>query len=320
MCGRLLPSNIRTRSQSNFPVEVHVKRFLLTAACLLALGAQAKVSVIATISDLGALAREAGGEHVSVQVISKPTQDPHFVDARPNLIIQMSNAELLIHAGMDLEAGWLPTLLSSSRNGKIQVGSPGNLNGATLIRPLEVPQQKIERAMGDIHPGGNPHYTKDPRNALLLVKGIANRLAELDPEHAEAYQANAARFEKSIAAKEAEWLAALAPYKGQPIITFHRSWSYFANWSGLEVVAFLEPKPGLPPALAHVADVTMIARQKKVKLVLQESWYSAQFSRYVAEKSGARVVQVMGQTPEGQSYEAYMSGLVAEVVKALSGT
>lgn len=297
-----------------------MKRFLIAAACLLALTAapaEAKLKVVATVADLGALAQEAGGDLVTVTTLARSTQDPHFVDARHNLIITLSNADLLLHVGMDLETGWLPTLLTSSRNGAIQPGAPGNLNCSTLIRPLEVPKEKIERAMGDLHPGGNPHYTKDPRGAVAIVKGVAARLAQLDGEHAAQYQANAEKFEKEMNAKAAEWLALLAPFKGQPIITFHRSFSYFVDWSGLVVAAYIEPKPGLPPSLSHVAQVTMTARQKKVKLIMQESWYSSQSSQIVAEKSGAKLVQVPGATPEGQRFTDYMDGLVKTVVAAL---
>lgn len=299
-----------------------MKRFIVAAACLLALSssvAHAKVKVVATVSDLGALAEAAGGKRVEVTTLARSTQDPHFVDARHSLIISLANADLLLHVGMDMEAGWLPTLLTSSRNGAIQAGGPGNLNCAILIRPLEVPQEKIERAMGDLHPGGNPHYTKDPRNALLIVRGVAARLAQLDPEHAAEYEANAAKFEAELKTKAAEWLTLLAPFKDKPIITFHRSWSYLSDWSGIQVAGFMEPKPGLPPSLAHVAQVTMLARQRKVKVILQESWYSSQSSQYVADKSGAQLIQVPGAVPEGKRYIDYMDGLVKAVAAGLQG-
>ncbi|MEN9798644.1 MAG: hypothetical protein RL653_2340 [Pseudomonadota bacterium] len=284
---------------------------------LAAVIAEAKVKVVATVTDLGALAREAGGELVEVSTLARSTQDPHFVDARHSLVLGLAQADLLLHLGMDMETGWLPTLLTSSRNGRVQPGAPGNLNCGTLVQPLEVPLEKIERAMGDIHPGGNPHYTKDPRNARLLVRGIAARLAVVDPAHAADYQRNVERFEAALGPKLAAWEAALAPFKGAPIITFHRSWSYLSAWAGFEQVAFMEPKPGLPPSAQHLAQVLVVARTRKVPLILQEQWYSAQGSELVAEKSGAKLVRVPGLVPEEQGYLAYMDGVVSAVVGAL---
>jgi len=295
-----------------------MNKTLLALLCLLSAPALAKVKVVATITDLGALAAEAGGDLVEVTTLARSTQDPHFVDARHSLVLGLAKADLLVHVGMDMETGWLPTLLTSSRNGAIQVGAPGNLNCATLIQPLEVPAEKIERAMGDIHPGGNPHYTKDPRNAVPLVRGMAARLAALDPANASAYGQNAARFEARLREKMVSWEAALRPYRGMPVITFHRSWSYLSAWAGLEQVAFMEPKPGLPPSAQHVAQVLVTARARKVPLILQEDWYTAQASELVAQKSGAKLVRVPGMVPEGQAYLPYMDGLVGAVAGALA--
>lgn len=296
-----------------------MKRFVLAALCLFSLAASANVKVVASVNDLGALAKEAGGDKIDLQVLAKPTQDPHFVDAKHSLVIGLSNADLLLHMGMELEIGWLPTLLTASRNGKIQMGSPGNLDCSQFVKPLEIPTGAIDRSMGDIHPGGNPHYTKDPRNAVLIVKGIAARLAQLDPKNAETYAANAARFEKELTPKIAEWQKLLAPYKGAPIVTFHKSWLYFSQFAGLDQVGFMEPKPGLPPSAQHVTEVLLLARQKHVKIILQEEWYSAQTSQLVADKSGAILVEVPGMTLEGQTYAQYMDALVQKVAAALGG-
>lgn len=295
-----------------------MNKTLLALLCLLSAPALAKVKVVATITDLGALAAEAGGDLVEVTTLARSTQDPHFVDARHSLVLGLAKADLLVHVGMEMETGWLPTLLTSSRNGAIQVGAPGNLNCSTLIQPLEVPAEKIERAMGDIHPGGNPHYTKDPRNAVPLVRGMAARLAALDPANATAYGQNAARFEARLREKLVSWEAALRPYRGMPVITFHRSWSYLSAWAGLEQVAFMEPKPGLPPSAQHVAQVLLTARARRVPLILQEDWYTAQASELVAQKSGAKLVRVPGMVPEGQAYLPYMDGLVGAVAGALA--
>jgi zinc/manganese transport system substrate-binding protein len=144
----------------------------------------AKLRVAATVTDLGAIAREVGGEELEVTVLARSTQDPHFVDAKPSLVLALSKVDLLLLLGLDMELGWLPSLVTASRNGAIQRGAPGYLDASTLIAPKEVPTQKVDRSMGDVHPGGNPHYTKDPRNAVPLAKGIAERLAQLAPDRA----------------------------------------------------------------------------------------------------------------------------------------
>jgi zinc/manganese transport system substrate-binding protein len=273
--------------------------------------------VVATIGDLGALAHEVGGDNVNVKVMAKSTQDPHFVDAKPSLVLDASNANLLVFNGLELEVGWLPPILSSSRNPEIQPGQSGYLDASTVIQPLEVPREKLERSMGDIHPGGNPHYTLDPRNGLRVAKLISQRLAQIDSAHAKDYQANYAKLESNLEAKIAEWGKALAPFKGTPVCGYHKSWIYFTEWAGFDEVAFVEPKPGLPPSAGHVATVLGVLREKKVPLIIQEEWYEAATSGLLADKSGATLVRVPGQTPEKQTYAQHIGKIVDEVVKAL---
>jgi zinc/manganese transport system substrate-binding protein len=259
-----------------------------------------------------------GQDLVDVAVLSAPTEDPHFVDAKPDRVLLLSRADLLVFTGMDLEIGWLPVLLTSSRNERIQPGSAGYLDCSTLITPKEVPLQKLDRSMGDVHPGGNPHYTKDPRNAVLIARGIKERLSELDPAHASSYQKNEAVFEKTVDEKSLEWRKALVPFKGAPIVTYHKSWIYFTDWAGLDQVGFIEPKPGIPPSTSHVANLFALMRAKSVAIVLQEQWYSAQTSELLAKNTGARVVRVPGMAGPSQSYVDYMAGVVADVVRGLS--
>ena len=291
----------------------------MSVILLLGSTAEAKVNVVATLPDLGALAREVGGDNVSVKVLARSTQDPHFVDARPSLVLDASNADLLILNGLDLEVGWLPPILTNARNEQIQPGHPGYLDASTLINPLEVPREKIDRSMGDIHPGGNPHYTMDPRNGLLVAQGIAARLEAIDPQHAKAYQGNLDRFTQSLNARMAAWQKVLAPFKGTDVVTYHKSWIYFVEWAGFDEVAFVEPKPGLPPNAGHVARVLGVIKQRKVPLILQEEWYPAATSEQLARLGGARVVRVPGQTREGQSYADHIGQIVDETVGALRG-
>ncbi|MDQ3264201.1 MAG: metal ABC transporter substrate-binding protein [Myxococcota bacterium] len=287
--------------------------------CLaLSLSAHAKVKVVATVSDLGAIAREVGGAEVDVQLLAAPTQDPHFVDAKPSLVLLLSRADLLLLNGMELEVGWLPTLITSSRNQKVQRGAPGYLDGSTLVTAKEIPPGKLDRAMGDIHPGGNPHYTKDPANAVALARGIAQRLGQLDPPHAQDYQQRADAFAAQTQQKVAAWKQALAPYKGTPVVPYHRSWIYFTEFAGLEEVAFVEPKPGIPPSSAHVAAVLGVIRRRGAKVLLQEEWYPAGTSELLARTSGARLVRVPGMTPVGATYLGYFDQLVTATVNALA--
>lgn len=290
---------------------------LMSVLLLGGMVAEAKVDVVATVPDLAAIAREVGGAHVNVKALARSTQDPHFVDPRPDLIVSLSKADLLVLNGMELEAGWLPALLTASRNPGVQPGQRGYLDASTLVEPKEVPREKLDRSMGDIHTGGNPHYTKDPRNAVKVARGLAERLSAVDPENAKAYAANADRFAGELGAKTAEWEKALAPFKGTDVVAYHKSWIYFTEWAGLDEVAFVEPKPGLPPSAGHVAKVLGIMRQRKVPLILQEDWYPAGNSEQLARLSGAALVRVPGQTREGQRYVEHMAHLVEETVKAL---
>lgn len=296
----------------------NVMRTVMSVLLLAGAAAEAKLNVVATVPDLGELTRSVGGEHVNVVVLARATQDPHFVDARPNLVLEASRAQAIVLNGIGLEAGWLPPVLTNARNAAIQPGQPGHIDASQFIQPLEIPKGTIDRSMGDIHPGGNPHYTLNPRNALKVAKGISARLAQLDPQNAKAYEANLAAFEKALLPRIEGWEKALAPFKGTDVVTYHKSWIYFTEWAGLEEVAFVEPKPGIPPSAGHVARVLGVMKQRKVPLILQEEWYPAATSEQLARLSGARVVRVPGQTRERQSYADHVDQLVSETVKALS--
>jgi zinc/manganese transport system substrate-binding protein len=299
-----------------------MKRFTkmkcLFALFLLApLSALAKPSVVATTSDLGSIAREVGGDDVEVTVLARPTQDPHFVDAKPSLVLTLSRAEALLLTGLDLEVGWLPVLITSSRNPKVQRGAPGYLDCSTLVTLLEVPTQKIDRSMGDVHAGGNPHYAKDPRNGALLARGIAERLAQLFPDKAAGFRERATRLEMELKAKLAGWEAALKPFAGTPLITYHRSWIYFTRWTGLREVGQVEPKPGLQPSAGHVAQVLQTVRAEKVPAILQEDWYAASTSELIARNGGAKLLRVPGMPGDRQRYVDYVQQLVDALLSGL---
>jgi zinc/manganese transport system substrate-binding protein len=281
--------------------------------------ARAEVRVVATVPDLAALAREVGSNLVSVRSLSLPTQDPHFVDAKPSLALELNRADLLLLVGLDLEIGWLPTLLVGARNPAIQPGAPGHLDCSQFVDKLDVPGQAVDRSQGDIHPAGNPHYLYDPRAGEAVAIGIAGRLAQIDPSHADAYRSNAQALVKRLQAARAEWEKTMSPYRGVPVVGYHKTWTYFCDWLKVAQVAFLEPKPGIPPNPRHLAQLLVQARQQKVRLVLQEEHYPDSTSRLIAARIPAPLVRLPGATnfPGGESYLEHVGRMVAAVVKAL---
>lgn len=289
-------------------------RYLFAVALLSTSPAAASgLMVMSTIPDFGAIAAEVGGPHVHVESLVKPTQDPHFVDAKPSLMVALNQADLLLATGMELEAGWLPPLLVGARNSKIQRGSEGYLDCSTLITPLDV--RTPDRAMGDIHPGGNPHYWTDPRNGIRIAEGIAKRLAELDPDHAADIRTRLRLFTSRLEDHMTIWEKHLAKHRGTKVVVYHESWIYFLDWSGYEEIGALEPKPGIPPNPSHVAQLIKKVRGSGVKYVIQESFYPTQLSEIFAQKSGAelKVLPTMVGAGGTHSYFEVIDKLVNEL-------
>jgi zinc/manganese transport system substrate-binding protein len=281
--------------------------------------ASAKLEVVATTPDLGAIARELGGPDAHVIAMALSTQDPHFVDAKPHLALALSKANLLLLTGAGLEVGWLPTLLTGSRNPDIQAGGSGYLDCSSLVPLLEVPTTAVDRAQGDIHPQGNPHFSYDPRRVETLAVGIGKRMAELDPAHKSGYFARTKSFLDALRAARARWEARLAKARGQKIIAYHNSLPYLAEWLGLEVVEHVEPKPGIPPNPSHIAHVLEVARTAKVRVLVQQAYYPSGTSKLIADKAGATFLQIPGYPDfsQAQTYGAYMDDLVAKLARAL---
>src|SRR5215471_7207120 len=240
--GLLLPPMLSARTSGCYG---HARRKMRRRALVLFLAvattafvlrpaqAAGRLHVVATVGDLGAIAREVLGDAGDVVVLARPTQDPHFVDARPNLILDLNRADALLSMGLDYEVGWLPVLVRGSRNPRIQPGAPGSFIASTVVPLLEVPRGRVDRSMGDIHPGGNPHFTLDPRNAVRVARALAPLFGNLAPENRAVYERNAAAFAAQIEAREKGWEAAMVPYKGTPVITYHKSFAYFTTWLGL---------------------------------------------------------------------------------------
>ncbi|WP_242342734.1 metal ABC transporter substrate-binding protein [Anaeromyxobacter terrae] len=292
---------------------------LASLALLLPALAAAEPKVVTTTEGLAALAREVGGDRVRVESLSRGVQDPHFVDANPILAVKLRNADLLVDVGLDLEIGWLPPLVTQSRNAQIQPGGPRRLTAASVIQVLDVPTGVVDRSRGDLHPGGNPHFLTDPRRALKVAEAIAGRLAAIDPGGADRYQKNLAAFRGRIEAAIPRWQAALAPAKGRKIITQHRTLPYFLEWTGLESAGELEPRPGVPPPPAHLAELVVLAKREGVKAIVLENYYDRRSADVVAKHSGAQVVQIPGDVggePGVDGYERYVDVLVARVAGA----
>jgi zinc/manganese transport system substrate-binding protein len=293
--------------------------FSLIVLCLgvFARGASAaSLTVVATTPSLAAVAKEVGGPDASVSSLSLPTQDPHFVDARPHLALELARADLLLVVGLGLESGWLPPLQVGSRNGNLQTGGKGYLDCSQFASLREVPKGPVDRSMGDIHPGGSPHYLYDPRMARTVATGIAERMAQLDPPHAAGYRDRAKHFGDQVQAGIQGWDKAIAKIRGQKIVDFHQSFAYLADWLGVTVVDHLEPKPGIAPNPRHVADVVTRGKEARVRILLQEQFYPDNLSKLAAEKLGARIVQISSgpEVKGGQSYLAH----IGDIVKALA--
>lgn len=287
--------------------------------CALAAPAAASVKVVATTPDLAALVSEVGGKRVSVTALSLSTQDPHFVDAKPSLILKLNKADLLVAIGLDLEIGWLPKLQTSARNGKILSSGSGYLDCSTAVHVLDVPVGKVDRSMGDIHPTGNPHYLYDPRQAVKCAQAIRDKLSAIDGAGAKTYAANTKAFVTALDTARAGWETRMQALRGKPIVTYHKSWDYLADWLGLVEIAQLEPKPGVPPSPKHVADVLKLARAQGAKVILQESFYPDKIGALCASKLGGTAVVLPGGTgiEHGERYLEHMEAVVTALEKAL---
>lgn len=252
--------------------------------------AQGKVNVITTTEDLAAIAREVGGDRIAVEAIARGYQDPHFVEAKPSFILKLMKADLLIAVGRDLEIGWLPPLITQSRNAKIQPGAAGYLDASLAAAILEIPTGQVTRAMGDVHPLGNPHYWMDPENGKRIAKEVADRLLDLRPNDRAYFQQQLTSFTGRLDEAEKRWLAAMAPYKGTKIVTYHRSFPNFADRFGLDIIGYVEPRPGIPPTPQHTLDLINEMKRQNIKLVLVEPYFDTKTPEAIGRATGATVL------------------------------
>ena len=251
--------------------------------------------------------------------MAKPTEDPHFVDARPSFVVQLRTADVLIEGGAELEIGWLPPLLQNARNPKIEAGKPGRVVASQGIRLMNIPATAT-RAAGDVHALGNPHFMTDPIIGKAVAQHIAQAFAAVDPAHAASYEANGKKFEAAINAKLQEWGTAMLPFKGQSVVAYHDSWPYFAHRFGMNIDVFLEPKPGIPPSPSHLAEVIGQIKAQKIKAIIVEPFHDRKIAERAASATGAKVVdfaQYPGAFPGTDSYIKLMDVLIARLSAAL---
>ena len=282
--------------------------------------AAGRLQVVATTPDLAALVREIGGDAVEVKSLAKPTEDPHFVDAKPSHVVTLNRADVLIEGGAELELGWLPPLLESARNSRIAAGAPGRIVASQGIRMLEIPTT-FDRSKGDVHSMGNPHFLLDPVNVKIVVAQIVEHLSQVDPKSAPLFAANRKKFEATLDTKLAEWQKTLAPYRGAKIVTYHKDFVYLAARFNLDVVENLEPKPGISPSPGHLARVIDVMKASKVRVILVQPFQSRKTAETVVRQVGNAKVLDMPQQPgvaaNTESYVELMDYIVRTLAAAL---
>lgn len=273
-----------------------IRRWMMTAVAGLSfaaawpVAAAAQLRVVTSTSDLYDIARQVGGRRIQVTHISEGYQDPHFVEAKPSFVLDLRKADVWAFVGLDLEIGWMSVLLNGARNPKIGMGAAGYLDVSTAIPVIDVPSGKVDRSQGDVHPSGNPHYWLDPANGKRIARLFRDKFSELDPAGASVYAANLAGFEATLDRAAGEWAAALASLKGKPIVAWHTSWRYFAEFTGVNIIGFMEPKPGVPPSPSHLAGLVLAMQRSGAKVIVMEPYYDRKMADFVAQKAGATVL------------------------------
>ena len=298
-------------------MKIFHRLLLLPLLASLAVPAWAKLNVVATTPDLGAIAHAIGGDQIELTTLAKPSEDPHFVDAKPSFIVKLNHADALIEGGAELEAGWLTPLLEGARNPRLEAGKPGRIAGAEGVALLEVPSA-LDRSQGDIHASGNPHYLTDPLNAKIVAAHITRGLADLDAKSAGAFQANLKKFNDELEAKLAEWQKLVAPYAGRPLVTYHNYWIYFGHRFGWPMELFLEPKPGIPPTPAHLAAVIGKMKAGNLTLVTVQPYQNRKTAETVASHTGAIVLD-FPSFPGGKGTESYLEWMDLLVKSTVAG-
>ena len=285
--------------------------------CQQLFAADKRLNVVTTTADFGAIAREIGGDRVEVSVLAKPTEDPHFVDAKPSYSAKLAKADVLIEGGAELETGWLPPLIDGSRNSKLELGKPGHVLCAEGLALLEVPAT-LDRSQGDIHAMGNPHFMTDPLNARRVADRIATAFSAADPNQSAVYGERRDAFVKRLDERMTVWRKQMAPFQGRTVVAYHNSWPYFANRFGVKMDLFLEPKPGIPPTPAHLADIITRMKAERIGVIVVEPYQNRKTAEKVAAATGASIVE-FAQFPGGvKGTEAGYIELIDHLVDSLA--
>ena len=298
---------------------------LLAASATAVPRAAAPINIVTTTSDLASIVSEIGGDKVTVESLARGYQDPHFVEAKPSFILKLHAAQLLVAVGRELEIGWLPALIQQSRNAAIQPGGRGYLDASLTVRILDIPTGQVTRAMGDVHPQGNPHYWLDPANGRRIAQAVQQKLSELSPPDAAYFAQRYADFDKRLGDAEKRWDAIMAPYKGTRIVTYHRSWPNFAERFGLDVIGYVEPKPGIPPSPGHTLELMQEMKRQNVKIIAVEPYFDLKTPNAVARDTGAIVLVLspsVGGVKEASTYITlfdYNINLLVSAIKQTGG-
>jgi zinc/manganese transport system substrate-binding protein len=274
-----------------------IPKYAVAIAALLAstglCRAAGKINVITATQDLAALATEVGGDRITVEAIAKGYQDPHFVEPKPSFLLKLRNADLLAVVGLELEIGWLPPLITQSGNPKIQVGANGYLDMSQFCQILEIPTGQVTRAMGDVHPLGNPHYWLDPENGRRMAKAFLAKFSEMRNGDATYFQQRYADFDKRLSEAEKRWDAAMAPYRSRKVVTYHRSWPNFCERFGLVVIDYIEPRPGIPPTPSHTLEVINTMKRDNVKIIMVEPYFDLRTPNAIAQAVGGTALVLL---------------------------
>src|SRR2546428_4588674 len=311
--------NMRTHSRL---VVVLLISMLLVASALPAAAAK-KLNIVTATTDMAALAQEVGGDRVSVESIAKGYQDPHFVEAKPSFLLKLRQADLLIVVGLQLAIGWMPPMITQSGNHRIQVGAPGYFDASQVAEILEIPTGTVTRAEGDVHPLGNPHYWLDPDNGRRIAKGIAGKLAEMDAADSSYFQQRFQDFDKRLTAAEQKWDAEMKPYRGRKVVTYHRSFPNFAKHFGLNVIGYVEPRPGIPPTPSHTIELIGLMKRENCKVILVEPYFDLKTPQSIGQATGAQVIVYLpsvGGEKQVTNYFQLFDYDIALLIKAFNAT
>ena len=282
--------------------------------------ATAQLKVVTSTTDLYDIAKSVGGNKITATHIGEGYQDPHFIEAKPSFVLQLRDADVWAFVGLDLEIGWMPVLLQGARNPKLQPGQTGYVDVSRAISVLDMARGNVDRSQGDVHPLGNPHYWLDPENGRRIAKVFRETFSKLDAKNASTYEANEKAFTQRLDAAERTWQADLAKIKGQPVVAWHTSWRYFADYTGMKIVGFMEPKPGIPPSAPHLAGLIQTMKQTGAKVIVMEPFYDRKMADLVASKTGAKVLVLppsVGGTKGLDDYIGLMTHDIRKLASAL---